>query len=80
MKSYHISYVINELIEIYYNLRSMNEVKWINKYIAVFISTDVNIYIKMVLLVLHSTVEKRKNNMNEFENVVLCYDASSVGT
>ena len=32
----------------------------------------------MVLLVLHSTV--RKNNMNEFENVVLCYDASSVGT
>ena len=44
----------------------MNEVKWINK------------YIKMVLLVLHSTVEKRKNNMNEFENVVLCYDASSV--
>ena len=52
----------------------------INKYIAVFISTDVKIYIKMVLLVLHSTVEKRKNNMNEFENVVLCYDASSVGT
>lgn len=34
----------------------------------------------MVLLVLHSTVEKRKNNMNEFENVVLCYDASSVGS
>ena len=58
----------------------MNEVKWINKYIAVFISTDVKIYIKMVLLVLHSTVEKRKNNMNEFENVVLCYDASTVGT
>ena len=22
----------------------------------------------------------RKTNMNEFENVVLCYDASSVGT
>ena len=34
----------------------------------------------MVLLVLHSTVEKRKNIMNKFENVVLYYDASSVGT
>ena len=58
----------------------MNEVKWINKYIAVFYIDRCKIYIKMVLLVLHSTVEKRKNNMNEFENVVLCYDASSVGT
>ena len=61
-----LSHIIMWLMN--YNLRSMNEVKWINK------------YIKMVLLVLHSTVEKRKNNMNEFENVVLCYDASSVGT
>ena len=57
--------------------------KWINgnlltNILLSFISTDVKIYIKMVLLVLHSTVEKRKNNMNEFENVVLCYDASSV--
>lgn len=33
--------------------------------------SELIIYIKMVLLVLHSTVEKRKNNMNEFENVVL---------
>lgn len=44
------------------------------------INNELIIYIKMVLLVLHSTVEKRKNIMNEFENVVLYYDASSVGT
>ena len=31
----------------------------------------------MVFVVLHSTM---KNIMNEFENVVLCHDASSVGT
>ena len=40
----------------------------------------INKYTKIVLLVLHITVEKRKNNMNEFENAVLCHDASSVGT
>ena len=72
--------LFNERSEMNYNFIQWTKWNELINILLSFISTDVKIYIKMVLLVLHSTVEKRKNNMNEFENVVLCYDASSVGS